>query len=196
MNKEIKEILNNLKNKDNDIKGINFLKYQDLTRGEINLLLDYISNLKLDIEQSQEILADYKEELEEEKRINKANLKLIDKLEEENHELKSKLECYENGVYYSSEVDKLEEENESLKELSYNIQDEYNKLFNHLIIDKPRERINKAIEYIKKDTKWFDSEYASIYGKLCDCAGAKNDRLEVMVNPSNLLKILQNGDGE
>lgn len=46
MNDEIKEILDNLKNKDNDIKGINFLKYQDLTRGEINLLLDYITNLQ------------------------------------------------------------------------------------------------------------------------------------------------------
>ena len=46
MKNEIKEILNNLKNKDNDIKGINFLKYQDLTRGEINLLLNYITNLQ------------------------------------------------------------------------------------------------------------------------------------------------------
>lgn len=49
MNNEIKEILDNLKNKDNDIKGINFLKYQDLTRGEINLLLDYITNLQQEI---------------------------------------------------------------------------------------------------------------------------------------------------
>ena len=48
MNNEIKEILEKLKNKDNDIKGINFLKYQDLTRGEINLLLDYITNLQQD----------------------------------------------------------------------------------------------------------------------------------------------------
>lgn len=52
MNKEeinskiIGQILDKLKNKDNDIKSINFLKYQDLTRGEINLLLDYIINLQ------------------------------------------------------------------------------------------------------------------------------------------------------
>lgn len=56
-----------------------------------------------------------------------------------------------------------------------------------------KERIEKAIEYIEKDTRWFDSEYASIYGTLCTCAGAKDDRLEVMVNPSNLLEILKRG---
>lgn len=56
-----------------------------------------------------------------------------------------------------------------------------------------KSRCEKASECIKKDTRWFDSEYASIYGELCDCAGAKGDRLEVMVNPSNALNILQNG---
>lgn len=56
-----------------------------------------------------------------------------------------------------------------------------------------KERIEKAIEYIEKDTRWFDSEYASMYGTLCTCAGAKDDRLEVMVNPSNLLEILKRG---
>ena len=54
-----------------------------------------------------------------------------------------------------------------------------------------KDRIDKVIEYIEKDTRWFDSEYASIYGTLCTCAGAKDNRLEVMVNPSNLLKILK-----
>lgn len=54
-----------------------------------------------------------------------------------------------------------------------------------------KENIIKEVrEYIKKDTRWFDSEYASIYGELCDCAGANDTRLEVLVNPSNLLKIL------
>lgn len=59
-----------------------------------------------------------------------------------------------------------------------------------LVIGDLAERFNKAIEYIKKDTRWFDGEYASTYGQLCDCEGAKGGRLEVMVNPSNLLKIL------
>lgn len=58
---------------------------------------------------------------------------------------------------------------------------------------KLKDRIGKTIEYIEKDTRWFDSEYASIYGTLCTCAGAKDNRLEVMVNPSNLLEILKGG---
>lgn len=43
-------------------------------------------------------------------------LDYITNLQQENHELKSKLECYENGAYYSSKVDELEQENERLKE--------------------------------------------------------------------------------
>ena len=53
-----------------------------------------------------------------------------------------------------------------------------------------KSRIDKAVEYIKENTRWFDSEYAKVYGELCDCAGAKGGRLEVLVNPSNLSKIL------
>ena len=64
-----------------------------------------------------------------------------------------------------------------------------------LVIGDLVDRFNKAIEYIKKDTRWFDGEYASTYGQLCDCAGAKGGRLEVMVNPSNLLKILGDNNG-
>lgn len=48
-------------------------------------------------------------------------LDYITNLQQENHELKSKLECYENGVYYSSEVDKLQQENERLKEEKDNL---------------------------------------------------------------------------
>ena len=46
-------------------------------------------------------------------------------------------------------------------------------------------------EYIEKDTRWFDYEYASVYGELCDCEGYNANRLEVMVNPSNVLNILK-----
>lgn len=59
-----------------------------------------------------------------------------------------------------------------------------------------KSRCEKASECIKKDTRWFDSEYARVYGELCDCAGAKNNRLEVLINPTNLLNILQNGSVE
>lgn len=61
-------------------------------------------------------------------------------------------------------------------------------------LKKLKSNQEKAIEYIKKDTRWFDSEYAKIYGTLCDCEGAKGDRLEVLVNPTNLLNILQGSD--
>ena len=62
---------------------------------------------------------------------NKALLDYITNLQQENHELKSKLECYENGVYYSSKVDELEQENEDYKS-----------------------RCEKAIEYINKQNDW------------------------------------------
>lgn len=52
-------------------------------------------------------------------------------------------------------------------------------------------KIDKVIEYIEKNTRWFDSEYASIYGELCTCEGPRGNRLEVLVNPSNLLDILK-----
>ena len=55
-------------------------------------------------------------------------------------------------------------------------------------------KIDKTIEYIEKDTRWFDSEYASIYGELCPCEGARGNRLEVLVNPSNLLEMLKDGN--
>ena len=79
------------------------------------------------------------------------------------------INAYEKDIEY---INQLEKENQELKD-----------------------RIDKAIEYIEKDTRWFDSEYASIYGTLCTCAGAKDNRLEVMVNPSNLLEMLK-GDKE
>ena len=75
------------------------------------------------------------------------------------------INSYEKDIEY---INQLEKENQELKDI-----------------------IGKTIEYIEKDTRWFDSEYASIYGTLCTCAGAKDNRLEVMVNPSNLLKILK-----
>jgi predicted nuclease with TOPRIM domain len=70
---------------------------------------------------------------------------------------------------------KLFEENERLKELIFRQHEEYEKLFNHLIIDKPRERIKKAIEYIQNNMQYDDNI----------------DDNWVMTN--DLLNILQNG---
>lgn len=99
---------------------------------------------------------------------------------------------------YEEEIKDLQQENERLKELCDEYEEEHSNEFKiwkeerHELLDY-KSRCEKASECIKKDTRWFDSEYASIYGELCDCAGAKGDRLEVMVNPSNALNILQNG---
>ena len=89
-------------------------------------------------------------------------------------------------------ITNLQKENTNLKKLCDKYEEEHKTTFEtwKTVIA----RNEKAVEYIKKDTRWFDSEYAKIYGTLCDCEGAKGDRLEVLVNPTNLLNILQGGD--
>ena len=52
----------------------------------------------------------------------------------------------------------------------------------------------KIKDYIKRDTRWFDWDYARTYGELCTCEGAGSHRLEVMINPSNILKIIGDKD--
>ena len=115
---------------------------------------------------------------------------------------------YQQSVYYEKDLNKLEnyitnlqKENEKLKEENKRIFSRVNddellisNAMNYVELQDYKSRNKKAIEYIKKDTRWFDSEYAKIYGMLCDCEGAKGDRLEVLVNPTNLLNILQGGD--
>ena len=103
---------------------------------------------------------------------------------------------------YEEEIKDLKQENQKLKETNVycNRTDCVGRIKDSIKYDSVyqekehyKSRCEKAIEYIEKDTRWFDSEYARVYGELCDCAGAKGDRLEVMVNPSNALNILQNG---
>ena len=120
-------------------------------------------------------------------------LDYITNLQQENQKLKSELECYENGVYFSSKVEELERENERLKEYSNQLESNYDLMLknnDNKLLMYYKSRCEKAIEYIKKDTRWFDSEYAKVYGELCSCAGANANRLEILVNPSNLLNIL------
>lgn len=91
---------------------------------------------------------------------------------------------------------KSQRENERLKGLdeNYPIEEQLEEALKYENIYKSR--IDKANECIKENTRWFDSEYAKVYGELCDCEGAKGDRLEVLVNPSNLSKILGGDDNE
>lgn len=115
-NDKIKEILDRLDYNEWEVD----LYKVPITWCELYDIRDYITKLEQAVKDTKDsaddMLYELKQELEEEKRIEEADLKTIQRLEEENEELKSKLECYENGVYYSSKVDKLEQENERLKE--------------------------------------------------------------------------------
>lgn len=77
----------------------------------------------------------------------------IENLQQENKQLKAKLEMYENGVYYSSENDKLKDVIEEVREyIKYYLldnswfkdsQNEFKKLLQ--ILDKAKERINNTV---------------------------------------------------
>ena len=125
-------------------------------------------------------------------------LKLLDYITNLQEELKyqkqAEIEYNEKHTKLMKKYKKLQRENEKLKELdeNYPIEEQLEEALKWKNIYKSR--IDKANEYIEENTRWFDSEYAKIYGELCDCAGAKCDRLEVLINPSNLSKILGGDD--
>lgn len=124
-------------------------------------------------------------------------LDYITNLQQENHELKSKLECYENGVYYSSKVDELEQENEILKKLCKEWKENHkavciqrDNILDNIVKDTEKRidyksRCEKAIEYNKEIVNNYLEEDNCEY---CDgrYATAKHN-----------LNILQNGsDGK
>ena len=96
MNDEIKEILEELRNEENDIKGINFLKYQDLTRGQINLLLDYITNLQQDTEMYAQLKEEYEQDLKEANDSITWWTNRFKAVQQENKRLKEQINQYEN----------------------------------------------------------------------------------------------------
>ena len=61
------------------------------------------------------------------------------------------------------------------------------------IVVKLETNRDEAIEYIKNNTKYFDSEYVSIYGELCDIAGAGDTRTHCVIGDEQLLEILERG---
>lgn len=61
-------------------------------------------------------------------------------------------------------------------------------------INDLQQRIDKAIEYINKYTKYYDVEFSKIYGKLCDIPGAGDTRIHVVVGDKELLSILKGKD--
>ena len=67
---------------------------------------------------------------------------------------------------------------------------EENTLLKQQLKDKD-EKISNVIEYIKENTRYYDSEYSRIYSELCDCAGNGDTRLHVVVGDIELLEILE-----
>ena len=59
-----------------------------------------------------------------------------------------------------------------------------------------QQRISKAIEYIKNNTMYFDSEYAKDYGELCPIAGAGDTRIHCVIGDKELLEILEGSNNE
>ena len=161
MNNEIKEILEELEN----MYEISELEEQV---NNINKIKDYITNLQQKIEQYENpddmtlfymwLDAKAKDKMKE--------------LQQENHELKSKLECYENGAYYSSKVDELEQENERLKEWKEDLLKE-----------------NIELENIRKEAVEYMQDF--IFEPLL----VQEDRKLIMFNENlrNFENILQNG---
>ena len=56
MNKEIKYLLEEMEDNTQDYVGTNGCLYQDLLREELNLLLDYISNLQNQVKKQKEVI--------------------------------------------------------------------------------------------------------------------------------------------
>lgn len=111
MNDEIKEILEDVKR---HLDYVETTKQASIRDNEMKAMYDYITNLQ--------------EELEEEKRIEQADFKTIQNLEEENEKLKYNARGQVNDYFkdkYADEVLKnaeLQEENQKLKEEILNLQ--------------------------------------------------------------------------
>ena len=61
MDKEIKYLLEEIKDNTYDYVGTNGCLYQDLSREELNLLLKYISNLQNQVQRQKEVIDKVKE---------------------------------------------------------------------------------------------------------------------------------------
>lgn len=76
MNKELKYLLEEMKDTTNDYVGTNGCLYQDLLREEINLLLNYISDLEQQCKKQKEVIDKIKKNLESS--IESINQKFLD----------------------------------------------------------------------------------------------------------------------
>lgn len=121
--------------------------------------------------------------------FNKYYLPLLDthyrktyQLQQENKQLKERLNKYEDPedltlmfMYCDGKAkDKIKQLQEQLQQRD--------------------EVIEEAKKYIKNNTRYFDPEFAKIYGELCTMAGAGDTRVHVVLDDERLLDILNKGD--
>lgn len=133
MNKKINKIITNLEN------CFGIFDYS-LTPTESNLLVLYLKELQQENKK-------LKENAEN-------NGKLVDKvkwenmlLKKENQELKSKLELYKNGVYFSSEVDEKDKQIDKLKKKYENAVADYEK------IEFEKEQLNSLVNSCQEEIR-------------------------------------------
>ena len=87
MNKEIKYLLEEIKDNTYDYVGTNGCLYQDLSREELNLLLEYISNLQNQVQKYKEVIDKLKEYMNT----------LYDEFADDNYDIKCEVF---NKIYY------------------------------------------------------------------------------------------------
>lgn len=103
-------------------------EFDDLSSLDYKQILDYITNLQ--------------EELEEEKRINQEDLKLIDELQQENEKWWAIIKDYEMDLH------DLWNKNNELEEAQKNFEKQFIKEMDY------KSRIEKAVEYLKDNAKY------------------------------------------
>ena len=104
---------------------------------QYKLVRDYITNLKKENKQLNSLVNSCQEEIE--------------RLTKENQELKSKLELYENGVYFSSKVDEKDKQIDKLKEWINIVQQ--NKDNKHLEPFISTDELDELLDILKKGSE-------------------------------------------
>ena len=186
MKDDIKEILEEMKSIIDTGKDRNGIKVDGygFHGKDLKLLYDCITNLQQEIKEANDSITwwtnrfkaverdnkELKEELEEEKRIEEADLKTIQQLEEENETRQQDI----NNLTY--QLAKMKEENERLKE-EIDRQSKAQVILDDMLADY-NYRIDRAIEYIQNNMQY------------------DNNIDDNWVMTDDLLNILQNGSDE
>lgn len=138
-----KNPVNGLQDLDKRLKGTRdgFIFYTTNFRKDFDAKMCMLGRLQ---QENEKLKADYGTKAQVER----------DLLLEENQQLKSKLELYENGVYYSSEIDKLEKENEKLKK-ELEEQEEYSANAINKQVSRGIDLINQQKEFVNWLENWY-----------------------------------------